>query len=469
MTNGLKYKRFALSVLLALIVMAFTVTQEFFVVTVGETSTYFVDRNESSEYYWTVFNDPEFIIPAPVSEVHFRGGNTGHSVEIEWRTEGLFYVAVVEYDLNGCMNIKAKAVKVNPGGFMVSAGNDTIIGQCHPLQLNAYAEGQEGLSYTYQWEPAENLDDPESATPVFTPGSSTRYTVTVTNSNNVNVTDAIQITVSEVKADAGQDVFVYQEETVELNGNDSRGEGLEYLWITNDGAILSGQETVNPVVQGAGLYMLKVTDFFGCEDFDTVSVGLFTREPIVFDDYDTTEYRTALKLYILNNDHDPDNLLNKASLRVSVPPMHGTASIDYSDGSIKYLPDRDFNGTDRLRYSICDLEENCYEAIVTVQVNNFRFFIPEAFSPNNDGINDYFEIPGIEYYEGNSIEIFNRWGICVYRAENYGISALPLFWDGKSHASNPFGNEQLPAGTYFYVLDLGNGEKRIAGSVYLKR
>jgi hypothetical protein len=31
------------------------------------------------------------------------------------------------------------------------------------------------------------------------------------------------------------------------------------------------------------------------------------------------------------------------------------------------------------------------------------------------------------------------------------------------------GNEDLPAGTYFYVLDLGNGEKRIVGSVYLDR
>ncbi len=469
MLKRIKYKRFALSGLLALMVMAFAVTQEYFVVTIGEARTYFVDKNESSTYYWQVFNDPEFMVSAPASEAYFPDGNARHSVDIEWRKEGLFYVAVAEYDLNGCMNLKATAVKVNPGGFIVNTGNDTIIGQCHPLQLNAYVEEQEGLSYTYNWEPAENLDDPESATPVFTPGSSTRFTVTVTNSNSVAATGSVQVTVSDVKADAGPDVFFYSGDTAQFNGSDSKGEGLEYFWTTTDGTILSGGETVTPVVQGAGSYVLRVTDRFGCEDYDTVTVGLLTREPVVFDDSDTTEYREAIKIYILENDHDPDNVLDPASLMISVPPMHGTATVDFSDNSILYEPDRNFSGKDNFKYRICDLKGNCYEGSVFVLVNDLRFMIPEAFSPNSDGINDYFEIPGIEYYEGNSIEIFNRWGSRVYRAENYGISAMPIFWDGKSHKGIRPGNDLLPAGTYFYLLDLGNGEKPIAGTVYLKR
>lgn len=469
MLKLIKYKRIVLLGWLTLIAAAFAVTEEFFVVAVSETRTYFVSNNSGSEYFWTVFTDPDFIVPAPASEAYFPNGNTGHDVDIEWRKEGLFYVAVAEYDLSGCMNIKVKAVRVNPGGFTVSAGNDTIIGQCHPFQLRAVFNIQEGLTYTCQWEPAELLDDPSSVTPVFTPGSSTRFTVTVTNSLGVTVSNAVQITVSNVLADAGQNVLIYSGETAELDGSGSTGEGLEYQWSAGTGIILSGAVTANPVIQGTGSYMLRVTDRFGCEDSDTVNVGMLTHQPVVFNDYDTTEYRTAHKIDILDNDHDPDDLIDRTSLRISVPPVHGVANIDFTDHSIVYVPGRNFSGTDQLTYLICDRSGNCYEAIVYVVVNDFRFVIPEAFSPNNDGINDDFEIQGIEYYEGNSIEIFNRWGSRVYRADNYGISTWPLFWDGKSHTGARIGNETLPSGTYFYVLDLGNGEKRITGSVYLDR
>jgi gliding motility-associated-like protein len=102
-----------------------------------------------------------------------------------------------------------------------------------------------------------------------------------------------------------------------------------------------------------------------------------------------------------------------------------------------------------------------------VYVTAAGFFIPEAFTPNADNVNDYFEIIGIELFEQNSITIVNRWGRTVYKARGYGISTSPLFWDGKSNQGGD--DSDLPSGSYFYVLDLGNGEKPIAGSVYIDR
>jgi gliding motility-associated-like protein len=214
---------------------------------------------------------------------------------------------------------------------------------------------------------------------------------------------------------------------------------------------------------------LQVTDQFGCSSVDSVSVGLLTSAPVALDDYDTTQYRISVKIDVLANDYDVDGDLDSSSLTVSVQPMYGSASVDFAGSTILYEPDRNFYGNDYFEYRICDLAGNCSNAMVYVLVNNFRFFIPDAFSPNNDGVNDYFEILGIEFYEGNSIEIFNRWGNRVYRADNYGIETSPTFWDGKSNTGVRLGNEDLPGGTYFYVLDLGNGEKRIVGSVYLDR
>ncbi|MDR3706090.1 MAG: gliding motility-associated C-terminal domain-containing protein [Paludibacteraceae bacterium] len=88
----------------------------------------------------------------------------------------------------------------------------------------------------------------------------------------------------------------------------------------------------------------------------------------------------------------------------------------------------------------------------------------QGFSPNGDGINDYFEIANIEQYPKNHILIFNRWGNKVYEGKPYMNQ-----WDGRSYFGLKVGGDLLPVGTYFYILDLGDGSKIKKGFVYLNR
>jgi len=88
-------------------------------------------------------------------------------------------------------------------------------------------------------------------------------------------------------------------------------------------------------------------------------------------------------------------------------------------------------------------------------------FVPESFSPNGDGVNDRFIIPGIEGYPANRITIFNRWGAKLYDASGYDNRSV--VWDGSTDQG------EAPAGTYFYVLELGSGKDALTGFIYLNR
>ncbi|NMH86423.1 T9SS type B sorting domain-containing protein, partial [Flavivirga algicola] len=87
------------------------------------------------------------------------------------------------------------------------------------------------------------------------------------------------------------------------------------------------------------------------------------------------------------------------------------------------------------------------------------------FSPNGDGVNDYLVINCIENYPNNRLEIYNRWGNIVYKKQGYDNE-----FDGISNGRSTInGTEKLPVGTYYYVLDLGDGSKPKVGWLYINR
>jgi gliding motility-associated-like protein len=90
--------------------------------------------------------------------------------------------------------------------------------------------------------------------------------------------------------------------------------------------------------------------------------------------------------------------------------------------------------------------------------------IPEGFSPNGDGVNDSWVIPGIENYPNNTVVIFNRWGNQVYSAEPYDNS-----WSGECTESATIGGSTLPEGTYFFVFKSERNATAKQGYIYIKR
>ena len=81
--------------------------------------------------------------------------------------------------------------------------------------------------------------------------------------------------------------------------------------------------------------------------------------------------------------------------------------------------------------------------------------VPNAISPNGDGMNDVFDLSS---YDVSKLEIFNRFGTLVYSKENYTNE-----WHGQSNSG-----EELPVGTYYFTMEYQDG-KRKAAWVYIQR
>lgn len=340
------------------------------------------------------------------------------------------------------------------------------VGQCNTQGrvLDASKSGGEGLSFA--WSPSAFLDNPTSSKPLFRPGATTRYRLTVTDSQGRSDTTSILVIVPNAPlAVTDKNVFVdAPNASILLNGSRSTGVGLTYLWQTKEGIIIDGETRPNAMVSGLGMYYLNVTDSLGCTARDSVNVGLYIQ---AINDTTKTNVNESVMINVLRNDI-PQNGINPSTISIVTPPLHGIASVA-ADSLILYIPHETYIGQDEFIYAICDYFQNCDQAKVLVLVNDIPFFIPEAFSPNGDGINDLFEIKGLAKYKTVEIQIFNRWGNIVYQSNNYGNGpGKDGFWDGTVKNGLRVGSGPVPTGTYYFILTL-NGNEKISRSVYLDR
>ena len=97
--------------------------------------------------------------------------------------------------------------------------------------------------------------------------------------------------------------------------------------------------------------------------------------------------------------------------------------------------------------------------------NTCSIDIPNAFTPDGDGINDVWVINGIEAYPDNQLTVYNRWGNVVYTADGYLNT-----WNGSSNSNLNIGGGELPTGTYYYVIDTKDSNIGVLkGYVYIQR
>lgn len=130
-----------------------------------------------------------------------------------------------------------------------------------------------------------------------------------------------------------------------------------------------------------------------------------------------------------------------------------TGTFLYSlDGNI-YQPENIFYNVLGGLYTVYVKEQRCDEVITT---SHLHFYIPQFFTPNNDGMNDTFNLAGIEYFDFSHVSIFNRYGKLLKSATN-----TPFEWNGI------YAGQLMPTDDYWYVITID--DQKFVGHFSLKR
>ena len=327
-------------------------------------------------------------------------------------------------------------------------------------------------NYDISWSTGET-------TPSITvqPTETTTYTVTVDDGIS-SCSDDVTITINDL-VEAGTDLSVCNGDEITLSGSDVD----TYVWsngVTDGVSFTPGSSSY---------YYVTGTDSFGCETSDSVFVTLLEPTTSSISESNCDNYTapdgasyTVSGTYtaVIQNSVGCDSTITidltvlespNLTFEVTEPECQGESSgtivvnatngiepysFIWSNGAVE--AENNNIGAGTYEVTVTDnLGCETQGSVVVIDATESCFLIPGGLSPNGDGANETWEIGGLSQYPDAIVSVFDRWGQKVYTGD---LTSPP--WDGTYDGKN------LPTADYYYILDLGNGEK-YNGVVTLKR
>lgn len=321
-----------------------------------------------------------------------------------------------------------------------SAGNDKTICPGGSVTIGGSPTASGGLPpYSYSWSPATGLSATNIANPTASPTANTLYTVTVTDDTGAVQTSSATVYMHILSyISAGRDTSVCENITAQI-GSTANVAGISYAWSP---ALLVSDSTSPTPVANPGTntvtYTLTAT-VAGCPPkTDNVTI-------------------TVIPTPHLNA--GPDTTIQEGEIAI----LHASGGYFYAWGfgsEITYTYSSECNvepiSTTTYYLYGTDASNTCpgYDEVTVHVIASNDVVIYNTFSPNGDGINDLWYIGNIYKYPNNVLAVYNRYGKLVYKAASYLNT-----WDGKAYG------DDLPSGTYFYDLDLGDSKGNFHGTI----
>lgn len=265
------------------------------------------------------------------------------------------------------------------------------------------------------------------------------YTLEVTDAKGCQKTDRVLVeepnplVINLTETDAT--CFEKPDGTIDLSIN---GGTLPYSILWSTGARQQDLSNLH-----SGDYSVVVVDVLGCTRYGKITV----EQP------DSLDFQFTIDQVSCKDQDDG---------RIIISPKGGTPqySANWSTGETGFSIADLKGGT--YRVTLTDAQQCAYEGEFVVPVSAEECVtlvrVPNTFTPNNDGINDVWVIRNYEVYPHMVVRVFNKWGKVVFSSTGYSSP-----WDGTA------GGSAVQSGTYYYTINLNNGDRAFSGTLTILR
>lgn len=359
--------------------------------------------------------------------------------------------SVTATDANGCVSPLA-TVPINVTSL--TAANLTVSGSsavCSGVSttISSSVSGNTG-PVTISWNAGLGSGNgPFTVSPV----SSTTYIVTVTDACGHSITESVPVIVHPLPQVSltPQTLVACREVTATFTENSGTNGTSQFNWSLGDGTVSFEMSPVHTYTN-SGIYkiLLTVTTPYGCVNTASTTCDVtVNKSSIAGFTAEATDGSTISPSYRFYNESQ-----NAASF-----------SWEFGDGAVSAIADPQHTYAEKGEYMVTlytSSSAGCMDTLTKkIEIRPvFTFYIPNAFTPDGDNINDYFTAKGDEIHDFKMM-IFDRWGEMIYQTTD-----IRTGWDGK--ANN--GSKVAETGVYVYritVRDFDDHSHNYTGHVTL--
>jgi gliding motility-associated-like protein len=375
----------------------------------------------------------------------YNWSNGATTEDINGLTQGYYKVTV--RDINGCPRTDSVRINLPPDLTYTSVINSS---NGYNISCFGFSDGSIQITpvtgkpeYIYNWTGPGGFVSTNQNISGLEKG---KYNLQITDANQCKTTGIFNLTepgklgvtiTLSASILGGYNINCAGTSTGSINVDAVNNVGAaNYLW--SDGG--TGKLRSN---MPAGTYDIIITDQNNCHADSTIIL---------------TEPDSIKTSFNVTQAFCPDSPDGEIRLSVTGGVIAADYSYKWSNNSIS----RDLTNIFRGFYKVTVTDgNNCSvkDSVVMEPLNKSCLIIPNAISPNNDNINDVWNIGRIELYPQMEIKIFNRWGELLWKSEKGYLRP----WDGRSNGAT------LPIDSYHYIIDLHNGSKPIMGNITIVR
>ncbi|MGG9972433.1 gliding motility-associated C-terminal domain-containing protein [Ferruginibacter sp. SUN002] len=324
---------------------------------------------------------------------------------------------------NGCKANDTVNINVQTKPNIQLTKDSTI---CKNTSIQLTASG----ASSYQWTPTASLINPNTFNPTAQPANNTTYYLTTTDNYNCSYLDSVKISVKQIP-----NFSISPDKNICSNNQQiqlSASGGDSYTW--SPAALVSNPNISNPIAVNTTTTTFTVNIKEAKCNYQT---NLSTTVQI------SPEINVSVSK---SNDIDCFNrsakLIATGADEYSWSPSIGLDDPNSSSPTATLLSTQ--------QYTLTGSTANGCVGYATVTVNtNFNklanYYIPNAFTPNDDGLNDCFIIPYLGGISAFHIAIYNRWGNLVFESTNPTVC-----WDGM------YKNQKADVGNYVYHVNISS-------------